>query len=161
MKKRTTPREIPQDSNLYWQVEVPDKGTLTFRTPFPLHSARILQEMLDKGLMDFQKGGKEVEVKLDGTKFDEAIDLWRLNGASVGYCWMDTDFDLESDPKSFDTIYEFGEAVLEELYEAGWEMTDFRVLFPKVMKRVTASFLGVKEVSERADFSDPTSGDSN
>jgi len=161
MKKRTEPRNIPQDAPLYWEIEIPGKGTFTFRTPFPLHSARILQEMLDKGLMDYQKDGKAKEINLEGVKFDEAIDLWRLNGAAVGYCWMDRDHDLEANPKRFDSIYDFGEAVLEELYEVGWEMADFRVLFPQVMKRVTASFLGVKEVKDRADFSAPTSGDSN
>jgi len=155
MKKLETPREIP-DSPLYWSIEVPERGTFGFRTPFPIHAARILQALTDKGLLTFKEG-----MTLDTGKFDDAVDLWMLCGAAIGISWHDTNYNLETARKEFPTLQEYGEAVLEELHEEGWEMSDFRVLFPKVVQKMMASILTKQEVTERADFFDQTQGESS
>lgn len=155
MKKLDTPRVIP-DGPLYWSIEVPGKRTFGFRTPFPIHAARILQGLTDKGLLTFREG-----MTLDTAKFDDAVDLWMLCGAAIGISWHDANYDLESDRKAFPNLETYGEAVLEELHEAGWEMSDFRMLFPKVIQRMMASILTKTEVTERADFFGQTQGDSN
>jgi len=155
MKKLETPRVIP-DSPLYWSIEVPGKTTLGFRTPFPIHAARILQALTDKGLLTFKEG-----MTLDTGKFDDAVDLWMLCGAAIGISLHDTTYELESVRKAFPGLEEYGEAVLEEMHEDGWVMADFRVLFPKVIQRMMTSILTKQEVTERADFFDQTQGDSN
>lgn len=155
MKKLDTPREIP-DSHIYWSIDVPGKGPIGFRTPFPLHAARILQALTDKGLLTYKEG-----MSLDTSKLGEAVDLWMLCGAAVGIAWHDAVYELESDRKAFQDLQEYGEAVLEELHEEGWEMAHFRVLFPQVVQRMMASIIRGKEVKARADFFGQTRGESN
>lgn len=156
MKDRATPRNIP-DTPLYWKVDVPSQGAVTFRTPFPLTTAKILKEMETLGLSSF----REEVGTIDLEKMDQAIELWLLSGAAVGIAWHDETRDLESDRAKYKDIKEYGEAVLEELHEAGWEMTDFRVLFPAVFKALTLSMLSVSEVRARSDFSERKADVSN
>lgn len=151
MRQRPTPLPSPDpEDRLYFSVELEKHGTLWFRVPFPLHVARLLQELEAGDLASFapDKGGK-----MDLSRMDEAIPLWMLCGAAVGLAWHGLSHELVADLKKHGKDYsEYGESVLEEMHDAGYTMADFNALFPAVLRRLTLS-LAPKEVADRADFS--------
>lgn len=151
MRQRTAPLPVPDaEDRLYFAVELEKHGTCWFRIPFPLHVARLLQELADGDLESFAPGKVG---KMDLSRMDEAIPLWMLCGAAVGLAWHGLSHELVADLKAHGKDYsEYGEAVLEEMHEVGYTMADFNTLFPAVLQRLTLS-LAPKEVADRADFS--------
>ena len=151
MRARNTPLPAPDpEDRLYFSVDVDGHGTCWFRVPFPLHVARLLKELSDGDLESFAPGNAG---KMDLARMDEAIPLWMLCGAAVGLAWHGLSHELESDLKKHSKDYSaYGDAVLEEMHDAGYTMADFNALFPAVLRRLTLS-LAPKEVADRADFS--------
>jgi len=140
MLKRKNPRHIP-DKPRYFKLDI-NGEEWDFRLPFPIHSAKVMQL--------FPKTSKDENVDFDGV-----IDIWKVCGALVGVCWANKDYDLESDLETFERNYlRFGEAVLEELYDYDWDMSDFNKVLPLLVKKVSLSWLSDKEINDRANFSE-------
>ncbi len=151
MRRRTHPRQIPPGSN-YFVVEVPDQGAVDFRLPFPVRLAKLTTLLRDAGLGDTEGAD-------DLSKLDTALDVWMVGGAAIGLCWSHRDLDLDTDRRAFGRdLLSYGEAVLEELYDAGWSMASLSALYPALFKRISASLISASEVAERVGFSAPPTG---
>ena len=144
MIKRQTPRKIPEDNPIYFKIPVSGHGELDWRLPFPLYLVRVT-EMLR-------------EINAGKTKqLDKALDIWIVGGAAIGLCWAHKDYDLETVPSR--DLVTYGEAVLNELHESGWQMSDLSVLYTSLIKRIAASLAVTgQEVEDRAGFSEAQKG---
>jgi len=144
MRSLLNPRSIPADNPIYFQIEVEGRGTLDFKLPFPLHLVRVTEM-----LRHLRSGVTE------DSKLEAALDIWIVGGAAIGLCWNHSTLELDS-PSNRD-LKVYGEAVLNEMHEAGWSMSEIGEIYSLLFRRILTS-LGItkKEVDERVGFSKGT-----
>ena len=147
MHRRLIPRPSPPENGLYFSIDVRGRGATQWRLPFAIHLARITD------LVGRSQAG-------DGEVLDKATDVWMTGGAAIGLCWADQHNDLEADRRSFGRdLLGYGEAVLEELHEAGWTMAQIGDLYPALLSRIASTVVSAgREVGERADFFEAQQG---
>ena len=110
MQKRETPKAIPRRPDgtpnpIYFELELEGLPAQWFRVP----NARIVAELISL-LATFSSVD-------DSVSFEGSIDIL---AAFVGVAWADPDIALETPkPGRGGDWLEYGEAVLEELHEAG------------------------------------------
>ena len=149
MKHRTIPRNIDPNLPHVLRVALGAKGEHLLRIPFPPRLLPILEAVDRSGLA---RRGKTPEKMSTAEK----LSAWGVYGAMLGVCWAHPDWDLEATVSAYHGDYaEYGLAVLDELYDAGYSQADIEAGMATVTKRVTAAAVGVdwEEVERRRDFS--------
>lgn len=139
MRKRQRARSEPTGAN-YFQVD-----GLWFRLPFPLRIASLLKELDAPAMLRAAKGESA----------DDTMRVWALGGAAIGLCWYSLTEDIEASVTAFDGLHEYGEAVLEELHDAGWTLPQISSAYGAVFARVReslAALYSAPEVAAREGF---------
>lgn len=150
MKTRKTQLDIP-DTPKYWR-ETLNGREHDFRAPFPLDTMGLLEEMEDDGILKRMrsKDGKPVQLKAKDRR-----KVLVFAGAALGLCWYDRAEDLETRVLDHETMVEYGNAVLHELYAAEYDPMELFQLMPKLMARFIGG-VNADEVQKRRDFSEAT-----
>jgi hypothetical protein len=137
MRPRQIPRRIPPDAPHYWPIDVGERETW-WRLPFPVYVGPLFAAH-DKA---HAKGQDPLDL---------ALDVYMVLGAAIGLCWADVDQDLET-PRSRDVVA-YGEAVIEELHEAGWTLAEVAEVGRVILGRLSDSLrIAADEVADRVGF---------
>ena len=150
MKPRP-PRSVPEGNARYYVVET-GRGAHDFRVPFPLWGTRLLDLMRRHNLLGLTK----VEEALD--RLDDVATGWYIGGAAIGLSWWHRNLDLSTPPpgptSSTAALLDYGAAVLDELYEAGYEYpADIGALYSTTLARAVTPLVPQTQVEERVAFS--------
>lgn len=148
MKARTPPLPIPE-GHRYWTVAHEQRGLHYFRHPYYGVGAQ-LSVYLTSGYISAEEG----EVLSLQEQF--AAVLPRA-GALLGLCWYDPNRVLTT-PTPTGTLTpvllaEYGNAVAEELQDAGYTMLDLSELFSRASDGFQQRQSLVSQAAARADFS--------
>ncbi len=157
MRHRPTPRPTPPDEGNYLRIEVDGRGTTYWRLPFPVLLARLQQRILASDLERIARADTGDSAQVDAV-LDDAVDLWCVAGAAVGLCWHDLDSDLDSDRHAHPDLMQYGEAVLEELHDAGWTAQQIGQVYPRLLAAVVRVMPPASEVAGRMGFSEARRG---
>ena len=148
MKPRATPLTIP-DNPRYWSVTHEQRGVHHFKHPYYGVGAQ-LSVYLTAGYIT------EAEGEVLSLQEQFAAVLPRA-GALLGLCWYDTHRALTTPaPVGVLTptiLAEYGNAVAEELQDAGYTMLDLSELFALASDGFQERQSLVSQASARADFS--------
>ena len=141
MKTRENPLVIPDDDARYFRLEAGGR-TFHLKQPFPLDVSDLI------AATRAASGG-------DGDSTTRLSANWEQCGAALGIAWSDPSMELESERTG--EWGEYGRAVLRELFDE-WQFAapGYGELFPPLMRALTASLVGSKEVADAADFTEPT-----
>lgn len=158
MKTRQTPRVIPNKHN-YFEIDLDTFGVHNFRAPFPIYTARLMNLMVRAGLHEAITEDSDPDVI-----YDRTISVWNIAGAAIGMCWFHKNKDLETPRlgKNQDLL-SYGEAVLDEMYDEGYDMDILQTLYTELFRVLGDSVVGKdkeKKVEERVDFSSKEKEDS-
>lgn len=154
MRKRESTRLIPERADVLL-IDLPDLGEHAFMVPSALKITKLARSVDIKKAMAAFGGLDELE------KADNAIDLFLLTqevgpellqaaGALIGWGWMHTDLDLDSDPNLSPLVY--GEAVFEELHAAGYPLALLTLLAFRLGIRASERATVTKEAMDRLGF---------
>ena len=141
MKKRATPRKIPEAAH-YVNIELEDHGIHHFRVP----SQAVAMEQT-------AKGKDAIEEKDPARKRARVL---YLSGAYVGDLWFHETMDLESVNKGNEEGY--GRDVHEELHEAGYSSMEITQLVSFVGVAIAAAAMGRHDIDGRKVFSSAGAG---
>lgn len=148
MKTLRTPKVTPDKPN-YWSTDVPDKGEHVFRLPFPTKGWLILSEIHKTQAKSL---GNMTEV---GDILDTTSKVWNVLGAAIGICWRHPSLTLETKRGDYNTLSEYGEAILEELYDEEYTLEDVQGMGHQIVERLSEVVMPTKaEVVEAEDFSE-------
>ncbi|MBT7098377.1 hypothetical protein HN937_13450 [Candidatus Poribacteria bacterium] len=140
MKTRTDERKIP-DLPHYWHAVIGTNGEHVFRIPSQLGCLKLSR-----------KTAKLQEASEDGT--ERAITNLAHAGMMIGEMWAHPTEDLETDRATLRNDAEYGEAIHEELHEAGYTSKDVNDLMTGLSERVRAEITGSEDVAKREDFTE-------
>lgn len=150
MKPRKNPRQIP-DKPHYLEIDIEGRPT-NWRVPSSPKTSRIIAFLQSSGVMDAAARAETGDDIVKNLGSDLPA-LFSCQGAMLGFCWFDTDQDLETpEPRPRADLFAYGESVFEELHEEGWTNAHVQKAFVQLTERVVASFISQKEVSARVDF---------
>jgi hypothetical protein len=150
MHPRETPRTIP-DLPHYYDVQLTDALRVTFRTPSPVvfaKLARVVPPEVLGALLVARKGDLRSVFAVQ----DKLPALVSLLGAVVGLAWHDADRDLDADVDALGFLA-FGDAVVEELHEAGVGAVQVVNLATAILAEILGDLATAKEASETIPFS--------
>ena len=150
--KARPPRWVPEGNARYYVVET-GRGAHDFRVPFPLWGTRLLALMSQHNLLGLTKVEEAV------AHLDDAAVGWYIGGAAIGLSWWHRDLDLSTPPpgptSSTAALLDYGAAVLDELYEAGYEYpADIGALYSTTLARAVTPLVQQTQVEERVAFSE-------
>ncbi len=117
-------------------------------------AARLVQPMISGGAWSAGEGG-EID-QASALLSEEAV------GAAIGICWRHVGLELETKrshhDRDADGLLDFGCAVLEELYEYGYTVSDMAPIISQIGTRLLTSILPASaEVDEQVNFTAPGS----
>jgi len=167
MITRTQKRLTDEDAGFYASVLLEGEGTMRtthLRILLPSRAAGLVAWMYrtkDLSVVDVE--AKEAEGK-DCSPWEAAeLAQWYMSaiqGRIIGAMWGDDDHDLVALAKDHETPEAMGFAVVEELYTAGWCMTEIRCLFEAAVevciKTTAQRGLDAKEIHRFVNFGAPT-----
>ena len=136
MLKRETPRKIP-DAPHYVTIDLSTNGTHCFRIP----SQAVAMKQVQKA-----KGAVEEE---DASARNTRMLL--LSGAFIGDLWHHESWDLETRRGKL-SGEDYGEAVHEELHEAGYPSSDITKLVGFVGAAISAKALAREDIDGAKAF---------
>ncbi len=144
MKTREHKREIPNLPH-YWRVTIDRNGEHVFRIPSQLGCLKLSI-----------KTAKLQESAVDAS----ARVLTNLSHAGVmlGEMWCHPSIDLETDRAKIRDDSVYGEAIHEELHEAGYTSADINALMTGLSNRVRAEMTGEEDVAKREGFTAASAG---
>lgn len=145
MRPRAVPITIP-DRPIYVRFDVAGHGEHVYRLPREEQAARLLDLALDGATLKLELHDPRVQV------MEEA------GGAAVGACWSHPTLELETEaPRDADRamLLRWGAAVLEELYEAGYDLTSRASLVGRAVSMLMThpGLADAREVAARLGFS--------
>lgn len=155
MVPRETPRHNPRHRP-YVTIEVPDLGAHVVRIPSMLQLSKLMRAMEDHhfavalgigkisserelGMLDMLSAMREA-----GPEFASVL------AALIGLAWHHEALDLES--VRGDNLLEYGEALFEELYSAGYALEHFLVLGVGILAEALDQNQLRQEVQDKALF---------
>lgn len=137
MRQRARPRPIPPDSGLHFSATVGDRETW-WRIPFPIYIAPLIK-------------AHATAISAPTDEIEMTVDVALVVAAALGRCWADPDTELQTPPSR--DVVAYGEAVAEELYEAGWSLADVMEAGAAVMGRLAdVARISSREVEARMGF---------
>jgi hypothetical protein len=153
MKPRLKPTPAPASAR-YWTCtlaneKLPGEGAHTFRHPFYGVGAQLL---LYSAAHYVPPEGDERPLQA------RVLTLIPCAGALIGACWSHTTHALETPaPREWngEQIPAYGNAVVEELQEAGYDLLEITELFSLLMPEFVRRQSLVSMAQERAAFSEP------
>lgn len=155
MKNRETPRDLTRNNIV--EVELP-QDVHHFKLPSVLAVSKLLAAVDQDALAAvmalatmFKKGDAKTGLVLLQRSGTQGLSLV---GALVGISWFHKHKDLEA--TRGDDILAYGEAVYEELHEAGYDSVKMMLLAGVLAKEIQAAQKFDQEVAERLGFSFPT-----
>lgn len=149
MRTLPTPRRVPADHPRYLRHDLgKDRGVVVFRIPRPTKAAQLF------ALWHERVGG--MAVSNDGAF--SAMTSEEVTGFLIGTCWYHPTQTLETQRGTYAATeagaLEYGDAVLEELEEAGFTSEDFGafggVIVAGLMRSIQVS-ASAPEVAAEAD----------
>lgn len=144
MRRRSEPMPAPEPAEYPWfTVEVEGRGLHHFRALSPIKVVRFGKEI----------GAASGPISADD-KLGLAEDNLRQFGAGIGLCWAHPELELESQRGDFGSLLDYGEAVSEELHEAGYTLAQQTAMALRVMASLPGVQTTRQEVQERAGFSE-------
>ena len=146
MRQRPTPR-TPTTGPTILQTECGTKGPHHWRLPFPTRSGMLVQAMADGGIL------AALLVSPESASVEQANEVWEWAGAAIGMCWHHASVDLDTRQVPGQPSREFGAAVLQELWDAGYTVADLSATLPILFRAIMASLVDRKEVEAVRDFS--------
>jgi len=160
MRARATPRQTPPDEGNHLRIEVDGRGITHWRLPFPVLLARLQKQIMSTDIERIGRTDVGDAEQVDAV-LDDAVDLWCVAGAAVGLCWHDLDHDLDSERRNHPDLMQYGEAVLEELHDAGWTAQQIGQVYPRLLAAVVRVMPPASEVAGRMGFSGARMGAGN
>ena len=142
MKTREHKREIPNLPH-YWHITIDRNGEHVFRIPSQLVVLKLSK-----------KTAKLQNESDDG--IDRTITNLAHAGVMLGEMWCHPSIDLETDRAKIRDDSAYGEAIHEELHEAGYTSADIHALMKGLSIRVRAEMTGEEDVAKREGFTGPS-----
>ena len=147
MKARAKPLPIPSPlPDRYWQLNIEDRGLLTFRHPYYGVASAVVQCLLAHRTDD-------VDLSPQAT----AERMLPMCGLVIGACWYDPTRELETQldlGKLGDAdLVAYGHRVCEELQDAGWVLLDLVELLGGIAPQLYQRQLLLNMAMARSSFS--------
>ena len=114
--------------------------------------------------MDFYADMESLGIKTiegDTSKLRASAREWRVGGASIGLCWSHNDKALAASRSYFDSLLDFGAAVIRELHQGGYTVAEQGALMAAVVSGMGGVKTSPEEVKTRAGFSEAPEGGIN
>lgn len=154
MIRRDVPLQTRAGGN-WFSVDLGERGPHLFRVPRAMVRAELRSALVASN-MDASRD--EVEAGLNSSDPDMLPRVRASEeamGACLGTCWRHATLDLETKRHAFadsaQGLRRYGDAVLDELEDAGYSEADIKTLLEGVIPRIlSAVFPGAQEVAERA-----------
>lgn len=153
MKPRPKPLVLPDPlTSRYWTVDLTEKGPHTFKHPYYGVGLAIVEA--------FRKHApREPDERTDTQK---QLDMLPAAGMMIGSSWSHRLHELETplplnklDP---DSLTAYGNAVVEELQDAGYDMLDIMEMFGKIGPEFQKRQSLIAMAESRSAFSAPPEG---
>ncbi len=144
MKDRTEPLSLPAEPGYpYFTVTLDGKGLHHFTSLDPVTAMEFYADTAELGV-----DGIEV------SKLRKSAQEWRVGGAAIGLCWSHADKALSAFRADFDSLLDFGAAVIRELQQAGYTVADQGALMAAVISGMGGVQTTPEEVQSRAGFTE-------
>lgn len=154
MRTRATPLDIPPARPPYFTV-VCAGTTWYLRAPSLHRVARMIQAIGPEHQARLQAVASMVgQGRSLVSLVTSAPDVLELFGALVGITWADPIYDLEAPAwtTSAGDLARYGEAVFEELHEAGWSLQNIALAGLAIARQVQQGSQIDQEVTDKAAF---------
>lgn len=130
----------------YWNVTVEDRGVHTFRHPYYGVAAAVVETL-----------AKHPRVTEDASEQGHALALLPMAGLLIGCTWSHTLHELETplplSDLSAETLTRYGEAVADELQEAGYDLLTQLELLTAIAPEMTRRQSITEQAMARSSFS--------
>ena len=160
MNKRQTPRVVP-DRPHYLTLDIKERGPTVWRLPSPALTMLLVQLMNKDDMANkAAKAAKAAKgAKKKGAKAVAGVDLLKMysvQGAVLGLCWFDLDFDLQTQwaeyPNTLEGLEGFGSEVFEELYEEGWSTSSTVDAWSQVLPKIVDTLVDQGRAADTVNF---------
>jgi len=154
MIKRKTTRVVPNKPH-YTSLTVAGIGEVHWRLPSPAQALMLVQLMQRDKLAErsvaIQSGDADAAAEMS-TKM---VDLYSTQGAVLGSCWFNIDYDLETTKGRLstpDALLDYGEQVYEELYEAEWSSSQIIEAWSQLLPLVVDTLVDPTAAVKKSSF---------
>ena len=154
MKSRSKPLVLPVPlPDRYWQLNIEDRGLLTFRHPYYGVASAVVQ-----CLIAHREDDKDLSPQATAER------MLPMCGLVIGACWYDHSLELETQldlGKLGDAdLVAYGHRVCEELQDAGWSLLDLVELLGGIAPELYKRQLLLNMAMARSSFSAAPKDDS-
>lgn len=149
MKPRAKPLQAPV-SQRYWTVDVYGFGLHTCRHPFYGVGSAIVNAMTERAKLYPPETDERDEQQ-------KALDLLPMAGLMIGATWYNLEHELDArlslSDMSESALVEYGNAVADELQEAGFSLLTMLELFAAIAPEMNRRQSLIGQAMDRSSFS--------
>ena len=153
MIKRKATRVVPNKPH-YTSLTIEGRGEAHWRLPSPAYALLLVQLLHKDNLVTKSAAIQSGDADAAADMSTKMMDLYSLQGAVIGACWFNIDYDLETTKGRLSTpeaLLDYGEQVYEELYEAEWTagqvVEAWSLLLPLVVDTLVDQSKGAEQVN--------------